>query len=327
MSSETINRCAVCLCYLDDEDLFCGNCGTENPYTATTAVVQMESFVDQYSYDCQGCGASMSYDASAQALRCPFCGSTEMKSQQSRRAIQADWVVPLGVDFGNAERIFREWLGAGFWRPSDAAQTAQIGKIAAVYVPFWVFDAQADTKWTADSSPAPAGCRGDWYPVSGQNRSTHRSILVGASSILASSEVQAIAPYDLSNSVKPDQIDLVNAIVEIFRLPRKHARPLAQSLIEERERQICSGYVPGRARRVKVNVRIEGMSGRPVLLPVWILAYRYKDKVRRVLINGQTGKLAGDAPFSYVKLITVLAIVALVMVVLFGLIALLSAAQ
>lgn len=309
MSTDTTHRCAVCLCYLDEEDLFCANCGTENPYVDCSALDQLTKYTDHHSYDCESCGASMSYDASAQALRCPFCGSTQMKMQEARRSIQCDWVVPLSVAHQKAEQIFREWLGRGFWRPGDAVQMSQIGKIASVYVPFWVFEADADTKWTADSSPAPAGRRGDWHPVSGQNRARHRDILVGASSTLTASEVDAIAPYQLQQAMKPEEVDLVNSIVEIFRLPRKHARPIAQAIVEQRERQICSTYVPGRARRVKVNVRIQGMTGRPVLLPVWILAYQYKNTVHRVLINGQTGKIAGSAPFSYVKLAGVIALV------------------
>jgi predicted RNA-binding Zn-ribbon protein involved in translation (DUF1610 family) len=321
MSTDTTHRCAVCLCFLDEEDLFCANCGTENPHVDSTALHQLTTFTDHYSYDCDGCGASMSYDASAQALRCPFCGNEHMKMQEARRSIQCDWVVPLKVDHQGAERIFREWLGRGFWRPSDAVQSSQIGKIAAVYVPFWIFEADADTKWTADSSPAPAGCRGDWYPVSGQNRARHRDILVGASGTLAAAEVDAIAPFDLQQAVKPDEIDLVNAIVEIFRMPRKHARPIAQAIVEERERQICTTYVPGRARRVKVNVRIQGMSGRPVLLPVWILAYHYKNSLHRVLINGQTGKIAGSAPFAYGKLAFIIVALVLIMLVVFALIA------
>jgi predicted RNA-binding Zn-ribbon protein involved in translation (DUF1610 family) len=283
----------------------------------STALDQLTKYTDHHSYDCESCGASMSYDASAQALRCPFCGSAQMKMQVERRTIQCDWVVPLSVNHQNAERIFREWLGRGFWRPGDAVQSSQIGKISSVFVPFWVFEADADTKWTADSSPAPAGCRGDWYPVSGQNRARHSDILVGASSILTASEVDAIAPFQLQQAVRPEEVDLVNSIVEIFRLPRKNARPLAQAVVEERERQICSTYVPGRVRRVKVNVRIQGMTGRPVLLPVWILAYHYKDTVHRVLINGQTGKIAGSAPFAYGKLVGVIvAVIAILSVLL-----------
>lgn len=309
MSTDTSHRCAVCLCFLDEDDLFCGNCGTENPTVESSTLEQLTKYTDHYSYDCASCGASMSYDASAQALRCPFCGGTQMKAQQARRSIKCDWVVPLGVNRQQAQQIFRDWLGRGFWRPGDLASASQIGKIAAVYVPFWVFEADSYTKWTADSSPAPPGCRGDWYPVAGENRDHHSDVLVGASSILASSEVDAISPYDLRKAISPEEMDLANAIVEIFKIPRKQARPIAQAIVEERERQICSSYVPGLARRVKVNVRIQAMTGRPVLLPVWILAYHYKHSTYRVLINGQTGKIAGSTPFSYTKLTLVILLV------------------
>jgi DNA-directed RNA polymerase subunit RPC12/RpoP len=323
MSTETTDRCAVCTCFLDSEDLFCANCGTENPHADSVALQHFASYRDLYSYDCQGCGASMSYDASAQSLRCPFCGSTAMTKQESRLSIQCDWVVPLAVDVDKANNIFRQWLGSGFWRPNDAVEASQVGKFSAVYVPFWVFEAYADTKWTADSSPAPAGCRGDWYPLSGENRARYKQILVGASSILTPAEVSAIEPYEFQQAVEPGQVDLKNAIVELFRLPRKSARPIAQSIIEERERQVCTKYVPGRARRVKVNVRIHGMMGRPVLLPVWILAYHYKEEVHRVLINGQTGKISGSAPFSMWKLAIVLATV-VVLIILGSIIAALA---
>lgn len=306
---EVYNRCRICRCFLDDEDLFCANCGTENPHADVQATLPHYE-VEHHSFDCDGCGASMSYDASAQALRCPFCGSTAMtQANQARRTLHCDWIVPLSVDHQQAEALLRNWLGQGFWRPADAARAATIGEIAAVYVPFWVFEADADTMWTADSSPPPPGYRGDWCPVSGNNHSHHRDILVDGSSVLGWKEVSPILPFHLERAVRNDQVHLSNAIVETLKVPRKSARPIARAAIEEQERQICSTYVPGRARRIKVNVRIHGLMGRPMLLPVWVMAYRYRHEVHRVLINGQTGKIAGSAPFSIGRLLIPLMIV------------------
>ena len=67
----------------------------------------------------------------------------------------------------------------------------------------------------------------------------------------------------------------------------------------------ASKYVPGNCRNLKVNVRVEGLTGEPVLLPVWIMAYRYKDQVYRFLVNGQTGQCTGTAPTSYRKIAAV----------------------
>jgi hypothetical protein len=68
---------------------------------------------------------------------------------------------------------------------------------------------------------------------------------------------------------------------------------------------------------LKVNVRLEGLSSSPVLLPVWIMAYRYREQVYRFLVNGQTGKATGQAPVSWKKVVAAIAVVALLAFVLF----------
>lgn len=308
---------------MDDQDLFCANCGTENPF-ADDSEQKLAHTANHHSFNCQSCGASMSYDASAQALRCPFCGSTKMERRESARSITPRGVVPFVVSQERAESILREWLGRGFWRPDDAARASTIGEMVAVYVPYWVFDASTDTLWTADSSPPPPGRRGDWYPLSGKNRQTHQGILIAGSSILSTMETQSISPFDITSAVSPDEVDLENSIYEEFRVPRKLARPLARGAIEEIERQICAAKVPNRHRNVKVNVRITDMHGQPMLLPIWVLAYQYKEKVHRVLINGQSGKIAGSAPFSYAKLWVILLVVFTVLATIVTVVALLN---
>ena len=38
------------------------------------------------------------------------------------------------------------------------------------------------------------------------------------------------------------------------------------------------------------------------LLPMWICAYRYKDKVFRFLVNARTGEVQGERPWSWIKI-------------------------
>jgi hypothetical protein len=101
--------------------------------------------------------------------------------------------------------------------------------------------------------------------------------------------------------VPPEDVDLEHVIVEEFRLARKFAKPLAVSMIEEREAAACSRYLPGGGRNVRVNVTISSLTSEPVLLPIWIMVYHYRKQTYRVLINGQTGEIHGEAPFSYAK--------------------------
>jgi len=48
-----------------------------------------------------------------------------------------------------------------------------------------------------------------------------------------------------------------------------------------------------------------------VLLPVYIMAYQYRLKVYRFLVNGQTGRHSGTAPISYKKIAAVIGLVIL----------------
>jgi predicted RNA-binding Zn-ribbon protein involved in translation (DUF1610 family) len=312
-----LTKCSVCHALLDEEDLFCANCGTEAP-PATGRQPARTTQLATHNFECQGCGASMSYDASAQTLRCPFCGSERMQERPDARLLRPEWVVPFAIDQHDALARLRQFLGSSFWRPGDLVQMAEVTKLTRVYVPFWVFAATVFTHWTADSSQTPAGARGDWYPLAGENHSNYSGLLVGASSVLTPAETHALQPFELPAAVPPENVDLNNVVYEQFRVPRKYARPLAQQGLEELEQRACEQWVPGRSRNLKVNIRVEGLTGEPVLLPVWIMAYRYRGRLFRFLVNGQTGACTGTAPTSYRK---VAAVVAIAMAVLLGIVA------
>ena len=315
--ADRLQKCSVCHALLDAEDLFCANCGTEAPRHETGAASSAKAF--RHHFECQGCGASMSYDASAQTLRCPFCGSRHLENKPDSICLSPHRVVPLQVDRDAAVTTMRRWLGRGFWRPGDLSARAAVATMTAVYVPYWVFTARTFTNWTADSSQTPLGARGDWVPMSGEHHGSYSGILVGASSVLTPAETSALCPFDLERAVDADRIDLDNVTVEQFRVQRKYARPLARQGLENLERQASAQYVPGRQRNLKVNVRLEGLSSEPVLLPIWVMAYRYQDHVFRFLINGQTGRATGQAPTSWRKVLVAVVLAIVILLLLLGL--------
>ena len=324
------SRCTVCRTYLDAEDLFCNNCGTENTQgvdsegVGVTRVASTTQQASVMSFRCDQCGASMSYDASAKSLRCPFCGSEKMSSRPNARTLKPAGIVPFRVEQSNAESLLRGWLGRGFWKPGDASQRSVVSKVTQVFVPFWVFSATTETAWTADSSAVTTGARGTWRPMSGTRNGSYDGLLVGASGTLTPAEVQEIAPFDLSDAVPSDSLDLSNVIVEEFRVTRRDARMTAAAMVERYEAVQSQQTVPGSVRNLNANVRIQDMRSLPMLLPIWIMVYQYRNHPYRVLVNGQSGEVYGAAPFSYAKLtgviggVIMLLVVAVVLIVLFA---------
>ena len=267
----------------------------------------------------------MSYDASARALRCPFCGSEELESRPDVVVIAPKRIVPFALSREEAVVAMRQWLGQGFWRPGDLSEQALVVKMTPVYVPYWIFEATTHTYWTADTNQLPVLSRGDWRPLSGAHHGRHTGLVVGASSALSARETNVLCPFDLAAAVPPEAVDLDNVTVEQFQVMRKYARPLARQGLETLEAQACEArYVPGRCRKMQVNTRLEGLTSEPVLVPVWIMAYHYRNRPFRFLVNGQTGRATGAAPTSYRKIAGAIGIAILVGLGLLALLAFLG---
>jgi hypothetical protein len=166
------------------------------------------------------------------------------------------------------------------------------------------------------------GARASWYPLSGTIEESFDEVLVGASGTLTPVEIRDLCPFNLGQGVTPEEMDLNNVVVEEFRTTRRDARMLAQAMLEQRASTIVQSNIPGNVRNLHVNLRAQNLRSIPMLLPVWIMVYHYKEKPYRVLVNGQTGEVSGIAPFSGTKLALVIAAVVAVIIVLVGLIAL-----
>ena len=67
------------------------------------------------------------------------------------RIIQPESVIPFKITSDEAYQRYRKWLGKGFFRPKDVLTKSGDAKITGIYVPYWTFDAHADSRWTAES--------------------------------------------------------------------------------------------------------------------------------------------------------------------------------
>lgn len=294
-------RCTLCGNGIDPEDLFCANCGREAPPTPGRGpAAGLEQGL--VGFDCSGCGASTTYDAGTRALRCAFCGSSALVQQpEATGRVEPTWLVPFRVPREQAEARFQGWIGKGFWRPRGIAKEARLVAMQPVFLPCWRFAATTETRWTADSSETPSGARADWCPVGGRSDGRVEDVLVLASGSLTAREMEQLLPFDLAEGAAYAHGAAGEVPVEDFGRSRRGARPAARRSIEAAEAERCAAFVPGRSRHVHVNVVVRDLTSEPVLVPVWINAYRWKDRLYRFLVNGQSGALQGAAPRSVAK--------------------------
>lgn len=294
------------------------------------------------SMKCSACGAVHDQPGSVEAARCPFCGAAQLAPEASGDVIRPGSLVPFAIEEKEAVRRFREWLGGLWFRPGSLRTEAQLHGIAGVYVPVWTFDATASSRWTAESGThyqvekevtevvdgksvtrRKKVTETRWSPASGTHRQRYDDWLIQASGGLDQAALKGLLPFELDKLRPYESTFLAGFRAERYGVGLDEAWKLAQKEVGGAERSACAAEVPGDTHRnLKVHTSFSEVTFKHVLLPVWIAAYRYQGQVYRYLVNGQTGKATGDAPYSMAKI--ALAVVVFVVAVL-GCMGLLSA--
>ncbi len=273
---------------------------------------------------CQECDATVNFPENMTAASCDFCGSSQvMEQEENRKLIRPESVLPFKVDRKAASARFTGWLKGLWFRPSDLKQRAKVTQISGVYVPYWTFDATVDSDWTADAGHyyyvteeyTEEDDQGNevtktrevqkvrWESAWGARTDLFDDLLVPASKGLPENLARKLSSFDTGQLKPYDPAFLAGWKAEEYSLPLNEAWGKALQRMESTQESRCSGDVPGDTQRsLNVVNRFSKETFKHVLLPIWISAYRYQGKIYRFLVNGQTGEVAGKAPYSWLKI-------------------------
>lgn len=277
-------------------------------------------------FRCEDCGAEVAFTGAVVASRCPFCGAEHVVERRGDvgRILPAS-VLPFAVDRDGACARWRTWLGKGLFRPRKLASLASGEALSGVYVPFWTFDTQAWSRWTAEAgwhytvtvSDGRGGTRHEtrtrWEPASGQREDFYDDVPVCASKGVDGKLVRKLEPIDLAG-LRPYRAEFLSGwLAEEYVLELPAGWEVARERVNASQVQKCSHDVPGDTQRnLRVWTQHHDVTWKHVLLPVWIATYRYRDKPYRFLVNGQSGKVVGTAPVSPWKVLVAVLLAAAV---------------
>lgn len=271
---------------------------------------------------CDGCGARISFEESGTATTCVYCGSSSvLEREANRNALRPESLIPLDVTRATVEEAFARWLGKLWFRP-NALKEARTRNVAGVYVPFWTFDSEVHSDWSADAGfyyyvtvPHVTMVKGKpvvtmrterrtrWEPAWGDRDDAFDDLLVPASGGLSDELLQSLGDFDMSALVPYRAEYLAGWRAEEYQLDLEDAWARGLTRMVEIQRARCSGDVPGDTQR---DLRVDNEFSEPrwkhVLLPVWSLSYRHGETHYQVLVHGQTGRVVGEAPWSWVKI-------------------------
>jgi hypothetical protein len=148
-------------------------------------------------------------------------------------------------------------------------------------------------------------------------------VLVLASNSLPSKHAAALEPWDLKELVPYRDEYLSGFAAESYQVTLEDGFVQAKGIMDGVIRASIRRDIGGDEQRIHwVQTQYNDVTFKHVLLPVWISAYRYHERVFRFLVNARTGEVQGERPYSTIKIVLTvllaLAVVALVMFLVAG---------
>ena len=331
-------RCEYCDAEIDIEKVTKGEAPKAPIEKALAELLNAEAAkgygVPTQALQCQQCGAAISYPDKVTSGSCCFCGSNlVVEKAGNAQLITPESLIPFKVTKEKANETFRRWVASLWFRPNDLKKMARVKDIDGVYAPFWTFDAQADTRWQAESgyyyyvTEEFTNSEGKketrqvqhtrWEASSGRHHGSYDDLLICASKGLSENLVRVLEPYHTTQNLVGYQSSYLSGWgAEEYAVGPKEAWDKGQKRFEQQEYAACDREVPGDTHRgLSISMKLSQVTWKHCLLPVYIAAYRYQDKTYRFLVNGETGKVSGEAPYSFWKIfftvVLVLALIAL----------------
>ncbi len=282
---------------------------------------------------CSGCGAETTLQPDVTADTCPFCGAALVAGHEEHHDIRPRSLLPFKVDREAAIAAFRAW-SARLWFAPRALKTyarTEGRALTGVYVPYWTYDAdttsfyrgeRGDDYWVTETYTTTVNGKlvhrsrqvrkTRWRDVSGLVFEAFDDVLVLGSKSLPRRQTDRLEPWDLGDLVPYDDSYLAGFRAERYQIGLAEGFGLARDVMDERIRASIRRDIGGDHQRIHgVRTQHDRVTFKHLLLPVWISAYRFRDKVYRFLVNARTGEVQGERPWSWAKIALAAVLVAL----------------
>ncbi len=257
------------------------------------------------SFQCPSCGGEILCEDTTAASFCPYCDNPTIMPSRLSGGIKPDGVIPFQKSKEDAQAAFLALCKGKKLLPKFFTSQQRIEKITGMYVPFWLYDCEGSysgsykaTRIHTWSNSKYTYTRTDHFLLQRDAQADFTGIPLDGSSKMEDAFMESIEPYDYSQLVDFDMAYLSGFLADKYDVPAENG----ESRIKERVEASIQGRVQdsliGYHTVLPTNrqLQVEHSKARYVLLPVWVLNTKYKDKIYTFAMNGQTGKMTGSFP-------------------------------
>lgn len=261
---------------------------------------------------CESCGGNVEFYGTLTSTHCPYCAAP-VQLENAHKAIghriPVDGVLPFQIDMDNAKRNLQQWVSSRWFAPTRFTKGKAEGRMNGIYLSYYTFDSMTFTAYSGQRGEhyyVTVGSgknqrteqRTRWYPASGKFQRFFDDVLVLANTGLRRDYMLALEPWPLLKVMPFDQQMLAGLMARTYDIELDACFKDGRSRIDAAILSEVHQRIGGDTQIVTdVKSRHEAITYKHLLLPVWLLAYRFHERTYQVFINAATGEVQGERPY------------------------------
>lgn len=268
-------------------------------------------------YTCKNCGAEVMADEQTTATFCVYCGSTTILKDKIDNGIAPSKLIPFKNVKEDAIKAFQSLYKGRPLMPKLFNRKENIEKITGVYIPFWTYDlstsggidfSATDVKTWSDFDYRYT--KTDKYLCKRDSSMKFNQILVDGSSRFDDDLMDSIEPFDFKDLVEYNHAYLSGFLAEKYDVDSNMAIERANKRAMNTAISETQKTVMHQTKIVAGNhLSITKLADDYILLPVWMVNVKYRDKNYTFAMNGQTGEIVGNIPVDKKKTVIIAIVV------------------
>lgn len=262
------------------------------------------------SYSCPSCGAELICDETTAATSCPYCGNPSVVPGQFSGSLRPDYILPFKLSKDDAVKALKAHYKGKPFLPRTFTQENHVQEIKGVYVPFWMFDGEAEGSAQYEATRSRCYRSGEYevtetdhFDVFREGSIAFSKVPVDASSKMPDDYMDSIEPFDYKDLKAFSTAYLPGFLADKYDVSAEESAQRADARCEGTLVAALADTAEGYDFCTPISQDVTLRRGKVhyALLPVWMLSTKWDGKNYLFAMNGQTGKLVGDLPTSVGK--------------------------
>lgn len=296
---------------------YCGNSFSleelsKNSTPNKTKSKNEDSYNDYISYKCESCGAEIVADSETAATFCVYCGNTAILKSKLSGKFSPNRVIPFKTERQLAIDSFKNISKGRPLVPKKFNNLENIEKIKGVYIPFWLYTVNVSGSLKIKGKKVRSWTVGDThytetkiYDVVRGGTMDFKNIPIDGSTRFDNAIMNSIEPFDYKDLVPYNHAYLSGFFAERYDTDGPELLDeVGKRALNSAKEELMKDVTEYTSTTITTDtLAAKEVEREYVLLPVWMVNVRYKDKLYTFAMNGQTGEFIGNIPVDKAKAI------------------------